>query len=237
MADNKPGEKTPEAPNDNPNDTTEVSEPKAPEPEKTPEVSEYAGSKLKEEITHDVSESVSKEVSQNVIQKIGKAFGLTSQEAEEELPKDKASLEKLINDRVSETLGKRDAQVRQEQEASEKTRQSQVTSIVSGWNSQYNALASQGKVPKIKDENDQSDPGVVAKRKLIQEIGNIIEENKSGEMANYTPTIHDALSRKPVRIPGADLPISGNTSSTDDGSYSHKEIHSKSFAELALESE
>lgn len=193
---------------------------------------------LREEITKDVSGKVSKEVSKSVVQKIGDALGLTKKE-EDELPKDAASLRQMVDKGVKEELKKRDEADDDEVKTSDKDRQTQIDGIVSSWYSEYNALATTGKVPAIKDANDQEDDGVKARRRLILEVGKMIEEDKKRGVSR-TPALSEVLVGNPAVLsapPGGDLPISGNTQVREaDDSFSYQsDIRKKSIQDIASE--
>lgn len=192
-------------------------------------------SSLKESITKDLSGQVSQQVSESVIQKIGKALGLTEEE-KEELPKDAESLQKLIDNKVDAKLQEVQSQYQQQETQTAEQREEKIKSIVSNWNQQYKLLADTGKVPPIKDPTDQKDPGVQARRQIILHIGKMIDNLKQ-QGTNYTPSISDALIAEPdllKDVPGADLPISGNTSSRENAdSFLYDEIAGKSFEQIA----
>lgn len=212
------------------------------QPEKKPEDSPKAEQESAPEDTQelealraDLKEEVAGEVSQSVISKIGEALGLTKQE-EEELPTDPEKLEKLVNDRVEATLKEREAQQQEQVQQTQKERQAQVQQIVDNWHAEYNALARRGQVPEIKDANDPNDPGIKARRNLIKGVGDIIKDEKEQGLPNRTPSLTEAFTAGANReVPGADLPIAGNTPSGSNESFDYKEVSGKSFAELAAE--
>jgi len=206
---------------------------------KTPSFDQTTADKLKADISKDVTESVSTSVSQSIIERIGKALGLSKEEAKEELPKDPQELQKFINAQVQAQLKSEKEKQQSEIEETENQRQERIDSIITGWHSQYESLARMGKVPKVANANDTNDKGLQIRKNLIQQIGKMIDENKQNGI-DYTPTIQDALLSNPSIIdgvPGADLPISGNTSSRQNSSaFSNKEIRGKSFLQIAAES-
>jgi len=204
--------------------------------QKSDALSEEQANKLREDITKDVEGKVSEQVSKSVIQKIGEALGLTKKE-EDSLPTDKETLQKIIDAKVSEKFEHLSKESEQQEKYEEQARQQKTQEIVRSWHRQYNDLARLGKVPVIKNPTDQNDPGVVARRKIIMGIGKLIDEQKQSDPTNsYTPSISDVLLRAPDILkapPGADLPISGDTSVRENqDSFSYKDIHSKSFQEI-----
>ena len=224
----KPEETTPTTPPATPPATPPVTDTK-------PELSEDQVTTLKDSITKDVSGKVSADVSKSVIQKIGEALGLSKKE-EEELPKDAEGLNKLIGKRVKEELSKAGEKTEEDQKVSAKERQGEIDTIIKGWHAQYAQLSKTGKVPAIANPNDINDPGVIARRKVILAIGKMIEKNKA-EGVTLTPSVSDVLLASPNVLtapPGANLPISGDTQSTENTTqFSNKEITKKSFAEIA----
>lgn len=205
----------------------------------SPSLDQNTADKLRQEISQDVTKSVSDTVSKSIIERIGSALGLNKQEQEEEIPKDPEALKKFVNDQVQARLKDQKDQEQSQVQQTQEQRQQQIDTIITGWHSQYEALARMGKLPKIEDSSNKDDKGVVARRKLILEVGKIIDENKQNGI-QYTPTIQDALMVNPQvvnGVPGANLPISGNTSSANSGeAFSNKEIRGKSFLEIAAES-
>jgi len=225
-------------PTETPNPATPTT-PTPPTPPVAPTLDTDAANKLKEDISKDVTESVSNTVSQSIVERIGKALGLSKEEAKEELPKDPKELESFINKKVQEQLqAEKDDQESQTAET-EKQRQERIDSIITDWHSQYESLSSMGKVPKVEDANNTNDKGLQSRKKLIQQIGKMIDENKKSGI-EYTPTVQDALLANPSilsGVPGADLPISGSTASRENSrAFSNKEIRGKSFLEIAADS-
>ena len=175
-------------------------------------------------------------MSKSVIQKIGEALGLTRKQ-EQALPTNADDLQKIIDKKVEERFAKFSEQAEQEETQSEQERQSKIDNIVTGWYSQYNQMARLGKVPAVTKADDQNDKGVQARRKIILTIGKMIEENKKNGI-DYVPTVSDILISQPniLKIPGDDLPISGNTQVREDTAvFSNSEIKKKSFDQLARE--
>ena len=203
--------------------------------EETGDLSEEKVASLKESITKDVSSTVSDKVSKSVIEKIGDALGLSKKE-EEALPESPEELKKVIQKNVKSEMDKLSTRMDEDRSKSEKERQTKIDGIITGWHAQYNQLASLGKVPVVKDAKSQTDEGVVARKKIILAIGKMIEKNKA-DGSDYTPSVSDVLVTSPnvlSEVPGADLPISGNTSVVEDSAnFSNKEISGKSFAEIA----
>ena len=119
--------------------------------------------------------------------------------------------------------------------------QERIDNTIKGWHSQYNQLASLGKVPAIKNASDTADEGVVARRKLILGIGKIIEEiRKTDPTSEYVPSVSEVLVRFPDILkapPGADLPISGNTAVREnETSFSYdKDVKGKTFEQIVAE--
>jgi hypothetical protein len=215
-------------------------EPPVPEPPKeTKPLSDDAIDSLKESISKDVSGKVTTEVSKGILAKIGDALGLTKTETEE-LPKDKTSLEKIIDETVQKRLKESDDAILKNREKEEADRKEEVNKVVRNWFTQYNELAALKKVPAILNENDNNDKGRIARNRLIQAIGTIVnEKRKIDPTTKYIPSISEVLVRFPdilMGAPGADLPISGNTRVTEtEDSYSYPELHNKSFEEIANE--
>jgi hypothetical protein len=203
-----------------------------------PTMSEKAVAELREGITKDVSGEVSK----SVIQKIGDALGLTKKE-EEELPKDPKALKKLVDSAVTKRFEKESEAAGEQVKVDGQNRQGRIDNIVKTWHFQYNELARLGKLPAIKNVNDTNDEGVVARKKLIRTIGNIIDEiNKVNPNSDYVPSISEAMVRFPTVLaapPGADLPISGNTAIREnEDSFSYeKDVAGKSFEQIVDEGE
>lgn len=203
-----------------------------------PTLSEEQATTLKESISKDLTEKVSGEVSKSVIQKIGEALGLTKKQ-EAALPTDADQLQKIIDKKVEERFQKLSEDAKSEETATQTQREERIKTIVTGWHGQYNQMARMGKVPEIVKADDENDKGVVARKKIILKIGQMIEENKKNGNGDYVPTIADVLVSYPnvLRgVPGDDLPISGNTQTRqNENSFSNKEIKSKSFEQIAQE--
>ena len=206
-----------------------------PTPAPEPKLSDDQVDDLKKTITDDVSTKVGDDVSKSVIQKIGEALGLSKKE-EKELPRDAEGLNKMIGKRVKEELVKVNEKSDEDKETTEKERQESIDNVIRGWHSQYAQLSKMGKVPAIVNVKDANDKGIVARRKIILAIGKMIEKNKA-EGVKYTPSVSDILVSSPNVLsapPGADLPISGDTQSTENvETFSNKDIAKKSFAEIA----
>ena len=200
-----------------------------------PTLTDEQSNTLKESITKDLEGRVGEQVSKSVIQKIGEALGLTKKQ-EEALPTDAQQLQKLIDDKVKEKFDTLAQQAEQEEQLSEQQRSERVNTIIGGWYTQYNQLAKSGKVPTIKNSNDENDVGVQARKKIIIAIGKMVDENKK-QGVEYVPSVSDVLLSNPEvlsALPGADLPISGNTQAQENNaSFSHQEVRTKSFEELA----
>lgn len=184
-----------------------------------------------------IKEEVSGEVSKSVIEKIGEALGLTKKE-EAALPTNAEELQKVVDAKVQEALESRDRKYQEEQTQTQKAQEARVDGIITGWHTEYDRLAAVGKVPAIKDPDNPEDPGVKARRELILGIGDIIaEERKLGIVR--TPALSEVLLNEPTRlkgIPGADLPISGNSAVREEpANYSNKEIRSKTFQQILSE--
>lgn len=192
-------------------------------------------SSLKSQITKDVEGKVSSEVSQSIIAKIGTALGLTKQE-EEKLPTDAETLKKIVDEQVQAGINQYKTEVEEQESRSIEEREQQINQVITGWHSQYDQLSRMGKVPKVENQSDPNDKGIVARRKIIMAIGKMIEQNKK-DGVRYTPTVSDVLLASPNVLsapPGADLPISGNTHvREDDSAFTNAEIRNKSFAEIA----
>ena len=184
-----------------------------------------------------IKAEVSKGVTETVKENIKKVFGLSEKE-KEELPTDADSLQKLVDEKVKQQLEQYKTQEKQEKTQSEQQYQEKVKEIQSGWFNQYDILARAGKVPLIKDPNDVNDAGVLARRKIIIAIGKQIETLRA-EGNTYIPSISDIILQNPnvlrSEVPGADLPISGNTATTQP-EFSNQEIRNKSMAQIASES-
>ena len=211
-------------------------QPQAPVAPQTPSPAPVDSAKLKEEITRDVSGKVSEEVSKSVIQRIGEALGLTKKE-EAKLPTDPESLKKIVDEAVSTRLDEFTRQQAEATETSEEEYRQKVDETIKNWYAQYNQLARIGKVPPVTNEGDRSDKGVNARKKIILAIGQMIEENKKAGV-DYVPSIADAMLARPNVLtaapPGADLPISGNTSATESGGgLPYKSISKMSFKDIA----
>lgn len=206
----------------------EVEEPKQTQQPKQTESTDDLSS-----IKADLKEEVSGEVSQSVINRIGEALGLTKKEAEEQLPKDQESLQKMIDSRVNQTLQQRQQQEEEQQKLTQEQQQKQVDSIVNNWYAEYDALVREGKAPKIENPNDKNDPGVQARRQLIQGIGEIIKKEKA-EGIERTPSLTESFMKGNLKdeVAGADVPVSGNTKSGSKSGFSYAEIASKSFEDI-----
>jgi len=185
---------------------------------------------LKDSITKDVSGKVST----SVIQRIGEALGLTKKQ-EEALPTDAAQLQKIVDQKLEERFTKLQQQADQEEKQTETQRQERINGIVQGWYSQYDQMARLGKVPQMK-QAVEGDPGYDARKKIILAIGEMINENKQ-KGVDYTPSISDVLIANPQvleGVPGANLPISGNTQVRESAAdFKHSDITSKSWEEIA----
>ena len=206
-------------------------------PTLAPSMSEEQITTLKGDITKDVSTTVGEEVSKSVIQKIGDALGLTKKE-EAALPTDASSLKKLVDNEVTKRFDKESQDAEKEEKQEVGDRQVRISSTIKGWHFQYNELSRLGKVPLIKNATDENDEGVVARRKLIVGIGRIIEYiQKTDPNSNYIPSVSEVLVREPSvlkEVPGADLPISGNTAVREgqDSFAYEKDIKGKTFQDI-----
>ncbi len=203
--------------------------PLAPKP-----MSEEQVASLKKGITEDVSGEVSK----SVIQKIGEALGLTKKEEVDNLPTDAEALKKIVDTEVTRRFEKetQDTVKQQKQEAT--NHQNRIDGTVRNWHTQYSELSRLGKVPVIKNEADEQDEGVEARKKIILAMGGIISEmQKVNPNSDYLPSISEVLVRFPNVLkgpPGADLPISGNTAvreNADSFSY-EKDIAGMTFDQI-----
>src|SRR3990167_6862407 len=184
--------------------------------------------------------SVTDKVSKTLLEKIGGALGLTKDE-EEKLPTDPKELQKFVQDNakriVQETLTEREVQ---EQMQSEE-RQKQVTEgaqrFQSLWKSQYEELATQGRVPKIQNPNDANDPGNVAKVRLLTKIKEIIDENQK-KGVDYVPTLKEVYYENPDVLrsettAGAHTPISGGgRSTTPNNGLTYEQLHKNDFDDI-----
>ena len=200
-------------------------------------LSEEQVASMQEKITKDVSGEVSK----SVIQKIGDALGLTKKE-EEALPTDPATLKKLVDEAVTKRFERVSTDAEKQEQEDVTARQGRIDNIVKGWHFQYNDLSRIGRVPAIKNLNDTTDEGVVARRKLIMAIGRIIDEvRKTDPNSDHVPSISEAMVRYPGVLsapPGADLPISGDTAVREgEATISYeKDVAGKSFEQIVDQS-
>lgn len=207
-----------------------------PEPTKPvePTIPQDQLTSLKDTIAKDVSGKVTEEVSKGVIARIGEALGLTKKQ-EEGLPKDPEALKKVVQEAIDKKFEEVGQQAENEERESEKDRKVRVNGIVNNWFSQYNRLSQSGKVPAIKNANNENDPGIQARKKVILYIGQMIEKLKT-EGSDYTPSIADALlenSRVLSGPAGANLPISGNTAIREnEESFKYEDIKGKSFEDI-----
>ena len=210
--------------------------PAAPTPPVTPAVTPPAVDpqeleRLKTELTKTATETAEK----GIMAKLGKALGFTKEETDE-LPKTKEELTKVINKSIKDVFTKRLETQRTETKETQDAQDDRVKTIVTNWHNEYHALSQAGKAPKIVDPNNQSDPGVLARQKLILGVGKIIATDKAKGVSR-TPALAEVLVFTPQVLtgpPGADLPISGNTGSAEnEASFSNAEVNKKSFAEIA----
>lgn len=231
---------TPAAPTDGttPPVTPPVTPPTTPPaatPPVTPPVAPAVDPAKLEEIKTELTKTATETATKGILEKLGKALGFSKEETLE-LPKTPEELTKLVNKSIKDAMTKQredqTAETKETQEAQDK----RVDTIVKGWHSEYQALSQAGRVPKIIDPNSETDPGVLARTKLIQGVGNIVKTEKAKGIQR-TPGISEVLAINPKALSqpaGADLPISGNTGSeSNEAGFSNTEVHSKSMAELA----
>ena len=184
-----------------------------------------------EEIKADLTKTATK----GIMEKLGKALGFSKEETQE-LPQTKEELGKLIDKSIKDAFTKQREDQTAETQETQEAQDERVDTIVKGWHSEYQALSQANRVPKIIDPNSETDPGVMARKRLIQGIGKIISVEKAKGIQR-TPAISEVLVINPKALSqpaGADLPISGNTGSeSNEAGFSNADVHSKSMAQLA----
>lgn len=144
---------------------------------------------------------------------LARGLGL-SKEEKKEIPSDPDELKKYVQDQVNSGIKTYEESQKYKQEATTKEREKQVESIISNWDSEYESLVRQGKAPEIKKRGDMNDPGWRARNGLIKTVGEITKREKESGLPNRIPSIYEAYTTNPRAakgVPGADLPISGNT--------------------------
>lgn len=184
------------------------------------------------------TESIKADVEKSVLSRIQEAFGLNKKEAKEKMDNE-PDIQSMVNKQVQEALAKRDKEQQEQQKKSQEEYNSQVKSITNNWYKEYDALVSQGKAPKIQNPNDKNDPGIKARRALIQTIGDIIKNDQANGISNRTPSVFEAFTVNPRAtkgVAGADLPISGQSQNSPDTSFKQAEVAKKSFEDIMMES-
>jgi hypothetical protein len=190
------------------------------------------------------TDEIKEEVSKGVIQKIGEALGLTKKE-EAKLPTDPKELEKLVEDRskktVQEILDERDTKAKEEEEAHEKEVQEGAKRYQNLWASQYDQLATAGKLPKIEDINDVNDPGRQAKAKLLTKLYEVLQENEKNGI-DEVPTLKEIYYDYPEvltnKVAGATTPVSGGGRTHSSGNaMDYNDIHNSSFEDILKENQ
>lgn len=115
------------------------------------------------------------------------------------------------------------------QETKAKEQEQRVENILKGWYNEYNTYAKAGKVPEIKNADDENDPGVVARRKLIQALGQMKQQGK--DVTSLSQVL--LLNPNALQAPGADAPVSGEGNPAGDPqTFKNSEIRNKSFAQI-----
>lgn len=201
------------------------------QPQETSEDIAKQATQADEKSTVDV-EKVTADVEKSVIGRIMERFGLTEKQAEQKA--EQPDYKQQIQQQVQAELEKRDKLKQQEQQKTQQDYENQVQQITKTWHTEYDQLVQQGKAPKIKDANDKNDPGIKARRALIQTIGEIIKSDKQNGVSR-TPSVFEAYTLNPRAIrgvAGADLPISGQTPSSPEGDFKYSDIRSSSFEDI-----
>ena len=200
----------------------------------TPPVTPAVSDEQIKTITKDITKNVEGTVSKSVIQKISDALGLTKKE-EEILPTDAGELKKMIDSGIKKGLEVVKTEQQEEQDKGNEQHQQKIDDVVRGWHGQYEQLVRLNKMPAIVDIKNDNDPGVIARRKMMLAIGEMIKVNK-GKGIDYVPTMSDVFVGNPNVLnppPGADLPIAGNTGSVPQDNFENKDIRSNSMESIA----
>lgn len=223
---------------------TTPSEPTTPVTPGAPAAPAFDVDSLREQVANDVSGKIRDEVSRGVIDRIGKALGLTKEEAEEQLPTNPKDLAKFVQENAKkgteELLSQREQAEREAQEAQQRTVTEGAQRFQQLWRGQYDELASSGRVPKIGNPNDKQDPGNLAKTRILTKLGQIIKENQSKGI-DYVPTLKEVFYEFPdvlttATTAGAEVPISGGGRvASVTGGLPHDQLRNTSIEDLVAQ--
>lgn len=225
-------------------------EPKTPEAPKAPE---FDPAKLEENITSKVSQKVSEEVTKKIIESLQtktpekQEVALNEwqkkikdiQEKEGRNPTYTEALE-FVKEQAKAEMKAEQTKIEEEQKrrADEQTKlQEQATKQINDkLDEELNELYASNKLPKIKDANDPTDKGVIARRALFQTMMDVnqkrLEEGKP--MIDSVHRIFNNYYKPPKQPAGADAPVSGGTrvSGPAEEDIKYTEIHNKRFTDL-----
>ena len=112
----------------------------------------------------------------------------------------------------------------------QKDRQSEEAKINKGFDDQIDSLEKDGRLPKVEDENSDTDPGIVARKELYQ-LG--VDYSSSDLIA--MAKLRDKVKSIPPQ--GIDAPVGSSTRTTDVPSSVdyNKDIRGKSMDEMVQE--
>src|SRR3990167_2657124 len=151
------------------------------------------------EIQEKLEGTITERVSKTLLEKIGGALGLTK-EQKKELPSDPEELAQFVRDNakqgVQEILSEKEKQEQEAEQEKQTQLQEGATRFQQLWKNQYDQLAESGKVPKITNANDKSDPGNVAKIRILTKLYQIIKENQEKGI-DYVPTLKEVYYENP----------------------------------------
>lgn len=209
----------------------EVAQPESPqttpEPKETPQESSSPKEFNTEEFQQKIESSLTEKIANNISslkEELAKGLGLTKEE-KKEIPTDPEELKKYVQEQVNNGIRTYEESQKYKEEASQKDREKQISTIISGWDSEYDSLVRQGKAPEIKKKGDPNDPGWRARNALIKTVGEITKKEKEQGLGNRVPSLYEAFTTNPRAVKGvagADLPISGNTFSSPSAEFDYQ---------------
>ena len=215
-------------------------------PEEKPQVDlDQLRSELKDEFRSEYDqklESALSDQNNKIVGKLSEVFGLTEEEEGKPIYNQGEDLneylEKYEGWKQKDLAKKTEEYNRQQEELSQQTKSQQdayIKNVRSGWDFQTKELIEEGKLPAIKNAEDQEDAGVKAKNLLFSKMNEINAQRKEQGIPQ-TFNLHEVYNRfyKGGEVAGADAPILGASIPTSGSSedYAYEDIHGKNPSDL-----
>lgn len=193
-----------------------------------------------------------RETSEEIVKKISAGLGLTQEEQDQSQseglvapwekegrnPKSYKEVAEFSAE-LAEWKRQQAEKAQEEQKKQEEETQKKTTDQWNKyWDEQLDDLLSSGKLPKVEDENDKSDPGKLARNALWQKMWDVNQQRKSEgkqPVTSLKEIYYEHYEDPNAQPAGYDAPISLGrkaVSGGDSKDYSYEDIHNQPFEKI-----